>query len=84
MSFGAAILGFGFAAAVSTEEAAAVEDAPSFSAVDLRFGFAAGAADVVASSLSLAAAGLIATLFFFSGFGSLAACDPGAGGLVPV
>src|SRR6266508_4871286 len=68
----AATLGFGFAAVVSPEET--VEDAPSFSGVDLRFGFTARA--VAAASLSLAAAGLIVTVFFFSGFGSLVACDP--------
>ncbi len=31
-----------------------------------------------------AAAGLITAVFFFSGFDSVDACDPGAGGLVPV
>src|SRR4029453_3694933 len=40
-SLGAATLGFGFAAVVSPEET--VEDAPSFSGVDLRFGFTARA-----------------------------------------
>src|SRR4029453_10753103 len=81
-ALGAATLGFGFAAVVSPEET--VEDAPSFPPLDLLFGFTAGAVVADAASLSLAAAGLIVTVFFFSGFGSLVACDPGAGGLVPV
>src|SRR5262245_60591266 len=91
-------LGFGFGAAVSPDDAAAVDApslpaslapsfAPSLAAVAF-FGFGAareaGALVVDASSLSLAAAGLITAVFFFSGFDSVDACDPGAGGLVPV
>ena len=84
-SLGAA-LDFGLVAGASPEDTAAVEDAPSFSAVDLRFGFAAGALDVVddAPSLSLGAAGLITAVFFLSGLDSPDACDGAGGGLVPV
>src|SRR5262249_41544679 len=82
-------LGFGFGAAFSVEDAAAVADAPSlppsFAADDLGFGFGAAreAAALVVDASSLAV-GLIGTVFFFSGFDSVAACAPGAGGLVPV
>src|SRR5262249_59662978 len=68
-SLGAAAFDFGFIiAGASPEDTAAVEDAPSFSAVDLRFAFVAGALDVVAdaTSLSLGAAGLITAVFLFS------------------
>src|SRR5262245_32000175 len=91
-------LGFGLGAAVSPDDAAAVDApslpaslapslTPSLAAVAF-FGFGAareaGVLVVDASSLSLAAAGLITAVFFFSGFDSVDACDPGAGGLVPV
>ena len=77
---------FGFVAGASPEDTAAVEDAPSFSAADLRFDFVAGALDVVddAPSLSLGAACLITAVFFFSGLDSPDACDGAGGGLVPV
>ena len=86
-SLGAAALGFRFVAPESL--GAAIETAlslpPSLSAVALRFGFAAGGSDALAAlSLSFAAAGLAAALFFFSGLDSLVACALGAGGLVPV
>lgn len=85
VSFAVAGLSFGFALPLSPEEGAPAEAAPSFSAVALRLGFAAGAAEVAAAaSLSLAAAGLITTIFFFSGLDSFGVWDPGAGGLVPV
>src|SRR5919198_1091346 len=84
-SLGAA-LDFGLVAGASPEDTAAVEDASSFSAVDLRFGFAAGVLDVVADapSLSLGAAGLITAVFLFSGLESPDACAGAGGGLVPV
>src|SRR5262249_20685792 len=87
-------LGFGLGAAASPDDAAAA-DAPSLPASlvpslatdDLGFGFGAAreavALVVDASFLSLAV-GLIVTVFFFSGFDSVNACAPGAGGLVPV
>src|SRR5262245_44968962 len=64
--------------------------APSLAAVAFGFGFGAAwevaalVADAPSLSLSLAAAGLITAVFFFSGFDSVDACAPGAGGLVPV
>src|SRR5689334_24053516 len=75
---------FGLVAGASPEDTAAVEDAPSFPAVDFRFGFAAGVLDVVADapSLSLGAAGLITACLLFSGFDSPAACAGAGGGLV--
>ena len=80
-----AALDFGLVAGASPEDTAAVEDAPSFSAVDLRFGFAAGALDVVADAPSLScAAVLITAVLFFSGFESPDACAGAGGGLVPV
>src|SRR5262245_49088595 len=89
-SLGAVALGFGFVAAVFAE-AAAVDDALSFArslpAMDLGFGFVAGAVASLAdapSLSSLAVVGLTTAVFFFSGFDSLDACDPAAGGLVPV
>jgi hypothetical protein len=63
-------LGFAFGAASSAEDAAAVDDAPSWPP-SLVASFAAGDLDFAAA-------------FFFSGFDSVAACAPGAGGLVPV
>src|SRR5262249_51786682 len=86
-SLGAAAFDFGFIiAGASPEDTAAVEDAPSFSAVDLRFAFVAGALDVVADapSLSLGAAGLITAVFPFSGFESPDPRAGAGGGLVPV
>src|SRR4029453_11666301 len=81
--FGSGFLAFGFTAGPSPAAAADMLSwAASLGAAPLGFGFSAGV--VAAASLSLAAAGLIVTVFFFSGFGSLVACDPGAGGLVPV
>ena len=87
LSLGAAALGF---RAVAPESpGATVEAALSLalplSAVALRFGFAAAGSDALAAlSLSFAAAGLAAALFFFSGLESVVACEPAAGGLVPV
>jgi hypothetical protein len=76
---------FGFVAGASPEDTAAVEDAPSFSAVDLRFGFVAGALDVVADAPSLSlGATLITAVFFFSDLDSPDACDGAGGGFVPV
>src|SRR5262245_53145214 len=80
--FGAGFLGFGFDAAASPDDAAAV-DAPSLAASlvagDLGFGFGAArqaAALVVdASSLSFAV-GLIAAACSFADSASPAACDP--------
>ena len=85
LSLGAAF-DFGFIAGASSEDTAAVEDAPSFSAVDLRFAFVAGGLDAAAAapSLSLGAAGLITAVYFFSGLDSPDACDGAGGGLVPV
>src|SRR5205807_1257181 len=95
---GAGFLGFGFGA-VPSPDAAAVADPPSLAASLRALGFAFGAAssaddaaavdDTPSLPSSLAASfaagdlGLAAT-FFFSGFDSVAACAPGAGGLVPV
>src|SRR5262245_1214152 len=87
-------LGFGLGATSAPDGAAAAGApsfpaslAPSWAADDLGFGFdaarEAAALVVDASSLSFAV-GLIVTVFFFSGFDSVDACDPGAGGLVPV
>src|SRR5262245_56415880 len=96
--FGAGFLGFGFGA-VPSPDAAAVADPPSLAAslraLGFAFGTASSADDAAAvddtpslpSSLaaSFAAGDLgLAAAFFFSGFDSVAACAPGAGGLVPV